>query len=160
MASSAVYAAMLDGLRPISVVAHEVGLTPRTIRYYEELGLIHPVARGKGADRLFDDNDVRRLREIKYLREVLGFSFTEITELLNADEARLRLQQQLGQTANPRERVQLLRMLLGLRERRHALIERKLARIEAACRTEREQIALLQTMLAEEEHRAEASSGA
>ena len=61
-------------LQPIGAVARQVGLTPRAIRYYEEAGLLRPAIRVKGADRLFDASDVQRLRDIKRMREVIGFS--------------------------------------------------------------------------------------
>src|SRR3954452_21168124 len=81
-------------LQTIGAVAREVGLTPRTIRYYEELGLLRPAVRVKGSDRLFDASDVQRLAEIKRLREVIGFSLGEIAELLESDETRARIRSQ------------------------------------------------------------------
>ena len=53
----------------IQEVATELGLTPRSIRYYEELGLLSPAARSQGAYRLYDASDVERLRFIKALRD-------------------------------------------------------------------------------------------
>src|SRR5690242_15029646 len=58
----------------IGRVAAEVGLTPRAIRFYEEAGLFRPAIRVKGSDRLYDASDIQRLRDIKQLREVIGFS--------------------------------------------------------------------------------------
>ena len=53
------------GLLRIQEVAAEVGLTPRSIRYYEEVGLLEPAARSEGAYRLYDESDIERLRFIR-----------------------------------------------------------------------------------------------
>ena len=63
-------------------MAADTGLTPRTIRYYEELGLLAPAARSEGAYRLYDTEDLERLRFIRGLRDDEGFSLAEIGQLL------------------------------------------------------------------------------
>jgi DNA-binding transcriptional MerR regulator len=65
----------------IQEVASELGLTTRSIRYYEELGLLSPAARSEGSYRLYDASDVDRLRFIKGLRDDAGFSLAEISQL-------------------------------------------------------------------------------
>src|SRR5579885_2302058 len=89
-----------SNLRPIGAVAREVGLTPRAIRYYEELGLVKPAVRVKGADRLFDASDVQRLHEIKRLREVIGFSLAEIAEILDTESVRQHLRSRFQQATD------------------------------------------------------------
>ena len=49
----------------IQEVAAETGLTPRSIRYYEEIGLLRPAARSQGDYRLYDASDLERLRFIR-----------------------------------------------------------------------------------------------
>lgn len=66
----------------IGGVARETGLTPRAIRHYEAIGLLRPAARFERGNRLYDPDDVDRLRDIRRLRDVLGFSLAEIGELL------------------------------------------------------------------------------
>jgi len=69
------------GLRRIGTLAAELGLTPRTLRYYEELGLLQPAARtGRGA-RFYDEAAHARLRTIQRLR-TLGLSLETIREEL------------------------------------------------------------------------------
>ncbi len=58
----------------IDDVAKATGLTKRTIRYYEEIGLIKPPARSEGGTRLYTAEDIERLKNIVAAREVLGFS--------------------------------------------------------------------------------------
>ena len=64
----------------IGELASRVGLTERTIRYYEELGLLESVKRLDGGVRVYTDDDVRRLRFIKKLK-TLGLTLQEMLEL-------------------------------------------------------------------------------
>jgi DNA-binding transcriptional MerR regulator len=73
----------------IGEVAQLTGTTPRTIRYYEELGLLAPASdREPGAHRVYDDADVERLAEVLRLRRVLGLSLDELKELSAEESAR------------------------------------------------------------------------
>ncbi len=91
-------------LQRIAEVADETGLTPRAIRYYEEIGLLEPAARSDGAYRLFDAEDMARLRFIKGLREDAGFSLAEIRQLLEDEAARARFRVRYRTTTDPAER--------------------------------------------------------
>lgn len=64
----------------IGEVAQKVDMSLRTIRYYEELGLLNSVKRVDGGKRVYTDVDVRRLKFIKRLK-VLGLSLSEMQEL-------------------------------------------------------------------------------
>ena len=64
----------------IGELASKVGLTERTIRYYEERGLLESVKRLDGGQRVYTDDDVRRLKFIQKLK-VLGLSLDEMQEL-------------------------------------------------------------------------------
>ena len=64
----------------IGELASRVGLTERTIRYYEELGLLESVKRLDGGVRVYTDDDLRRLRYIRKLK-TLGLSLQEMLEL-------------------------------------------------------------------------------
>ena len=66
----------------IGELAARVGLTERTIRYYEELGLLESVKRLEGGVRVYTDDDVRRLKYIRKLK-TLGLSLQEMLELEN-----------------------------------------------------------------------------
>ena len=65
---------------PIGDIAQKVGLTARTIRYYEDIGLLNSVKRVEGGRRVYTDDDVRRLKFIKRLK-VLGLSLEDMREL-------------------------------------------------------------------------------
>ncbi len=64
----------------IGELAGRVGLTTRTIRYYEEIGLLNSVKRVEGGKRIYTDRDYQRLRFIKRLKD-LGLTLAEMQEL-------------------------------------------------------------------------------
>jgi len=72
----------------IEQVATRTGMTKRTLRYYEEVGLLLPTGRTEGNYRRYSEDDVQRLERIKELRDLLGFSLTDIRELMSAEEER------------------------------------------------------------------------
>jgi DNA-binding transcriptional MerR regulator len=65
---------------PIGELSRMVNLTQRTIRYYEEIGLLHSIRRIENGKRVYTDDDVRRLKFINRLK-VLGLSLAEMVEL-------------------------------------------------------------------------------
>jgi DNA-binding transcriptional MerR regulator len=64
----------------IGELARQVGLTTRTIRYYEEIGLLNSVKRVEGGKRIYTDKDYQRLKFIKRLKD-LGLTLAEMQEL-------------------------------------------------------------------------------
>jgi DNA-binding transcriptional MerR regulator len=70
----------------IGEVAERVGLSLRTVRYYEEMGLLTPEKRTDGGFRLFTEEHVERLALIKQMKP-LGFSVQEMRDLLDARDA-------------------------------------------------------------------------
>ncbi len=73
---------MGNGLMSIGEAASQSGVPPKTIRYYEEIGLITPAERLENRYRAYDDNDVQTLRFIQRARS-LGFSLKEVAALLS-----------------------------------------------------------------------------
>lgn len=67
-------------LLTVSDAASRLGVTPRTLKYYEERGLVTP-SRSEGRYRLYDEADLERFARILRLR-ALGFSLHGITEML------------------------------------------------------------------------------
>jgi DNA-binding transcriptional MerR regulator len=70
-----------EGLLQIGQVADRTGLSLRTIRFYEENGLVRPTSRTDGGFRLYSADDVARLEVIKRMKP-LGFTLEEMQELL------------------------------------------------------------------------------
>jgi len=69
----------------IGEVASAAGLSLRTVRYYEEMGLLEPVERTRGGFRLYTAEQIERLRLITELKP-LGFTVREIREVLDAHD--------------------------------------------------------------------------
>ena len=86
----------------IGEVAELTGTTPRTIRYYEEIGLL-PGAddRAQGQHRFYSEADVERVREIIRLRDLLGLSLDQLAVLLDAETARAALRRELEHADDP-----------------------------------------------------------
>jgi DNA-binding transcriptional MerR regulator len=117
-------------LRRIHDVADEVGLTPRAIRYYEEMGLLTPAARSDGSHRLYDQSDVERLLAIRGLRDDAGFSLGDIVRLLEDTDHLARSRAAFHETGSPIERLRIARDGLGRVDRRIGLLEEKIERLQ------------------------------
>ena len=111
----------------IGEVADRVGVTTRTIRYYEELGLLGAASkRTKGAHRTYTEADVARLRELIRLRDLLGLSLEELVELAEAEESRAELRGR-WETASDDERLRIVAAAIPLVERQLALVRARQA---------------------------------
>ncbi len=110
----------------IGDVAKAAGTTTRTVRYYEELGLLRPdAARAAGEHRSYTEADVERLSHILRLKDLLGVSLEELGELVAAEDARVARKEEFRAGPPPeRERV-ILREALADIDRQLALVERR-----------------------------------
>jgi len=98
----------------IGEVAELTGTTPRTIRYYEEIGLLPGASdRKQGKHRCYTQADVDRVREIIRLRDLLGLSLEQLSQLLDAETARAEIRRELQQSDDPDTRRRLLNEALG-----------------------------------------------
>jgi MerR family transcriptional regulator, repressor of the yfmOP operon len=113
----------------IGEVAERVGVTTRTIRYWEELGLLGAAERSKGAHRLYAAADIRRVAELIRLRDLLGLSLEELVELAEAQEARAALRDQWEETASDRERARIVTAAIAVIERQLELVRGRQQRL-------------------------------
>jgi MerR family transcriptional regulator, copper efflux regulator len=98
----------------IGVVAERTGLSLRTLRHYDDVGLLRPSARSEGGFRLYTGADVDRLLLIRRMKP-LGFTLEEMADLLDAvaalgddgadEPARRRLAEYLRSAEERRERL-------------------------------------------------------
>jgi DNA-binding transcriptional MerR regulator len=125
----------------IGDVARLAGTTPRTIRYYEEIGLLPQApARPSGQHRLYTDTEVECLREVMRLKDLLGVSLEQLKTLLAAEEARAAVRAQLRrEDVDPERRHELLSEALGHIDRQLALVRGRAAELakleEELCET-------------------------
>jgi MerR family transcriptional regulator, repressor of the yfmOP operon len=111
----------------IGDVARLTGTTPRTIRYYEEIGLL-PGAKGRarGSHRTYREEDVERLQEVLRLKDLLGLSLEELSELMSAEEARAALRREWRSgVEDPVRQRQILEESLSYIDRQLALVRRR-----------------------------------
>jgi DNA-binding transcriptional MerR regulator len=98
----------------IGELAELTGTTPRTIRYYEEIGLLgSPEDRQQGQHRSYTQADVERVREIVRLRDLLGLSLEQLSQLVEAEAARAGIRREYRQSEDPDTRRRLLGESLG-----------------------------------------------
>ena len=115
----------------IGEVAELVGTTPRTIRYYEEVGLLAPPPEHeKGRHRTYDEADVRRLQELIRLRDLLGVSLEELGRLVEAEEARAVLRERWQHTAADADRRAILEQAVGHVTAQLALVRSRRAALD------------------------------
>jgi DNA-binding transcriptional MerR regulator len=114
----------------IGEVAERVGVTTRTIRYYEERGLLGAADRSKGAHRLYTDADVGRLLEIVRLRDLLGLSLEDLTDLAETGQARAALRDQWADSASDAERLAIVEAAIPLVERQIELVGSRRAKLD------------------------------
>jgi len=115
----------------IGEVAERVGVTTRTIRYYEELGLLGTAReRAKGTHRLYGEADVARIEELIHLRDLLGLSLDELVGLAEAEEARAALRDQWYDDPTDEERRRIVAEAIEHVERQLALVRAREQRLE------------------------------
>jgi DNA-binding transcriptional MerR regulator len=112
----------------IGEVAKQVGVTTRTIRYYEELGLLGSGSgREKGSHRTYAETDVARLQELIRLRDLLGLTLEELVELAEAEEARAALRGRWAEDPSDEERLRIVEEAVPHVERQLALVRSRQA---------------------------------
>ena len=119
-----------QSLYTIEQVATRTGFTKRTLRYYEEVGLLLPTGRTEGNYRRYNEADVERLERIKNLRDLLGFSLADIREIMEAEDERGQIKVAYKQETDTTSKVaQLYRADELIRSQLH-VIEKKLTGLE------------------------------
>lgn len=128
----------------IGDVAKLAGVTPRTIRYYEEIGLLPaPDSREPGAHRTYAPSDVERLIELIRLKNLLGISLDGLRDLVEAEDNRAALRREWHEgVADPIRRREIMESLDSHARRQLELV-----------RTRRDEIAALEAELLDRRRR-------
>lgn len=114
----------------IGEVAERVGVTTRTIRYYEELGLLAAATdRAKGKHRLYTEAGVARLQELIRLRDLLGLTLEELVALTEAEEARAVLRSEYAETTSDRERLRIVEAAIPIVTQQLELVHKRQAAV-------------------------------
>lgn len=113
----------------IGEVAEQLGLTPRTLRYYEEIGLLEPPSRMEGGFRLYSSSDISRLENIVQLKRLLGFSLREIKQVVEAMESLKLLRQESKQAADLETKRDSLRKGLEILEQQVDVLDGRMRQV-------------------------------
>lgn len=142
-----------SGYLQIGEAANRTGLTQRTLRYYEELGLLKPASRMEGGFRLYSTEDTDRIEYIKNLRDVLGFSLAEIKEMVETEDVRSQLKGELHQVESLEQRRTRLMKLKDVAMRQMRIVNEKRQRLKDMRSGIQERINRIDTSMAELEAR-------
>jgi DNA-binding transcriptional MerR regulator len=113
----------------IGEVAERTGVTQRTLRFYEEKGLLRSPSRMEGGFRLYSDEDVARVERIKRLQNLLGVSLAEIKEMVDAEEVKLQLKAEYRPEADVKEKRRQLAKAIEVTEKQYAIVSQKVEQL-------------------------------
>lgn len=114
-----------DPYLQIGEVAERTSVTQRTLRFYEEKGLLKPPTRMEGGFRLYSEVDIQRVEQIKRLQQLLGFTLAEIKEMVEAEEVKMQLRAEYRpEAALSQKKTQVLRAI-EVTEQQYGLIRQK-----------------------------------
>jgi DNA-binding transcriptional MerR regulator len=112
-------------LLSIGEVAELLGTTTRTLRYYEELGLVCSSRQTETAQRRYGPDEIERLRRIRELQTLLGLELDEIAEHLGASDRLDGLQAEYRAGPPPERRDEILLEGLAILERLRERVRRR-----------------------------------
>lgn len=96
------------GLSSIGAVAARTGVSERTLRYYQELGLLSPAEHRPGETRRYCDEDVERILRIRELQALMGFNLEEIKAVVAAEDRIKTIKARYRSTTEAAEQKQML----------------------------------------------------
>jgi MerR family transcriptional regulator, repressor of the yfmOP operon len=118
-----------SGYLQIGEAAERAQLTQRTLRYYEENGLLHPPTRMEGGFRLYSEEDMDRVDRIRQLKDLLGFSLADIKEMLESDDVRLQIRAEWRSDADTAEKATKMRKARDITRQQLNLLDQKMAKM-------------------------------
>lgn len=115
-----------EPLLQIGEVADRTGVTQRTLRFYEERGLLKPPTRMEGGFRLYSEDDVARVTQIRRLQDLLGLTLAEIKDMVEAEEVKEELRATYRPDRPLEERIERVRKRVEVTSRQVAIVNAKL----------------------------------
>jgi DNA-binding transcriptional MerR regulator len=111
----------------IGEVAERAGVTTRTLRYYQELGLLDPAGQSPGGSRRYSDADMARLLRIIELRDVMGLDLDRIRVILSAEDRLAQLREEAQRVIPDSRRREIVREAFEINQFMRAKVQEKLA---------------------------------
>jgi DNA-binding transcriptional MerR regulator len=115
-----------QGALQIGEVAQRTGVTQRTLRFYEEKGLLRPPSRMDGGFRLYSEDDVKRVEHIRRLQDLLGISLADIKDMVDADEVLRELRSQYRPESAIAEKRKQLEKATAVTEAQFVIVKQKM----------------------------------
>ena len=115
-----------QGALQIGEVAQRTGVTQRTLRFYEEKGLLRPPSRMDGGFRLYSEDDVKRVEHIRRLQDLLGISLADIKDMVDADEVLRELRSQYRPESAIAEKRKQLEKATAVTEAQFVIVQQKM----------------------------------
>jgi DNA-binding transcriptional MerR regulator len=113
----------------IGEVAERTGVTQRTLRFYEEKGLLDPPERMEGGFRLYSDEDITRVTYVRRLQDLLGFTLSEIKEMVEAEEELHQIAATFRPDRDPLERVARISIAIAALTRQLEVVDHKVTHL-------------------------------
>jgi DNA-binding transcriptional MerR regulator len=115
----------------IGEAATRAGVSTRTLRYYQELGLVAPSGVTQGGARRYSDADVARCLRVRELQHLMGFDLDEIRTILQAEDRISELRAEWFAAQKPARRRAILREAMALNDRQRMQVRDKATRLDA-----------------------------
>ncbi|HUZ82111.1 MAG TPA: MerR family transcriptional regulator [Gaiellaceae bacterium] len=113
----------------IGEAAQRAGVSERTLRYYEEIGLITPSGHSAGGCREYGPDELARVARIRELQELIGLNLEEIRGVVTREDRIESIRDAFRQTDDPKERTALVIEALEMTEALHSRVAAKVERI-------------------------------
>ena len=133
----------------IGEAAAEAGVSARTLRYYQELGLLTPSATTAGGARRYSAGDVARIQRIIHLRDLVGLDLNEIGRVLAAEDRLASIKREWFEGQTERRRIELLEECTLINAEVQELVKAKMTGLSAFLATLEERADLYASRLAE-----------
>ncbi len=117
-------------LRAIGEIARTTGVTTRTLRYYQAVGLLQPSGATRRGNRLYSEADVARLGRILELREVMGFDLDRIRLILDTEDRLDAMRAEARRGISNSRRRELVHEAIALDARMRHEIEERLGKLQ------------------------------
>jgi MerR family transcriptional regulator, repressor of the yfmOP operon len=114
----------------IGAVAEQAGVSTRTLRYYEEFGLLTPSGRSPGGARHYTDADLERVKHIRRLQTLMGFDLDRIRVFLTAEDELARLRAEYSAGPPPERETEIAAEAVALYSRMVVEVTAKVAALQ------------------------------
>jgi DNA-binding transcriptional MerR regulator len=133
----------------IGEAAERAGVTARTLRWYEEIGLLVPAGHSAGGARRYGDDDIRRIGRIRELQSLLGLDLGEIRDILVGEDALAGLRREYQAGGEAARRREILVEATGINEKLRSVVAARQRNLREMMRSLEEKATRYRELVAE-----------